>query len=280
MISAEREPTGRRLMASSGRTRTTLASRVSRRALGEIEARLDEGRLAKHLETSIFSNHQRAYHYHVRKTGGTSINFEFLRLATQEPLELYGQLAARNSHRIESNGVVIVGWNRSLIRSGRFHYAFSHTPYEEISLPTSTYTFTILRDPVKRVVSHYRMLLELQQHQPHHPALRTESAWVGESFGDFLTNAPADTLLGQLSMFSSSLDSSKAAERVKGLSTFFTIDDFEAGVAKLGDDLSVPLSNIHVRDSRVALKPSSQEIRIAKNLLEPEYDMLSELGII
>ena len=108
-------------------------------------------------------NYDRIYHYHIRKTGGTSINKMFHSLSGESPDVVYAQLASTNPRQIRVNKFVFAGWQKNLLEMGDYHYGFSHIPFSQLTLPERTFTFSCFRDPTSRVLSHYRMLLELRK---------------------------------------------------------------------------------------------------------------------
>ena len=147
---------------------------------------------------SIGDEYKRIYLFHIRKTGGTSLNQIFLGLGGEDGKDVYTKLAKTPNHRVKSDDQLFVGWNKKLIESGNYFYAFSHIPKHKLILPNNTFTITFLRDPVKRVISHYKMLYYYQVNSINHPCMKTEGAWLGECFQDFLERIPYEHLLNQL----------------------------------------------------------------------------------
>ena len=115
------------------------------------------------------------YHVHIRKTAGTTINFAFLSNSGSVNTDsFYESIAQKSNHRQIKNKKVFVGWNVQLINKGNYSYAFSHTPLHKLNLQPDTFVFTCLRDPVKRVVSHYNMLKYFQKENINHPCMKVE----------------------------------------------------------------------------------------------------------
>ena len=61
---------------------------------------------------------KRIYHIHIRKTGGTSLNYMFLATSGRRSEDIYNRLAKNPLHKIISNGNIYVGWNTECINSG------------------------------------------------------------------------------------------------------------------------------------------------------------------
>jgi hypothetical protein len=219
--------------------------------------------------------YRRIYFYHVRKAAGTSLNHMFLALGDEPGAEVYAWLP--NENRTISNDKVFVGWSKRLIEQGYYFYAFSHLPMHAFTLPPDTYTFTCLRDPAQRVISHYKMLVKYRDNNVPHPCVDEEGPWLGRSFDDFLTNIPRQHLLNQLYMFSDSFDVDEAYANITGCNRFFFVQDFAKGVAGLAADLDLPLEPIHTRqiDEEPDI-PAAATARL-REMLAPEYDLCARL---
>lgn len=218
---------------------------------------------------------QRIYLVHIRKTGGTSLNHMFLSLDGNDGESVYRELTTRM--RVERNGRVYVGWDKRLINRGDYFYGFSHTPIYKLALPAGTFTLTCFRDPVKRVLSHYNMLMEFVCNGIPHPCLKTEAAWLGRSFDDFVDRIPREHLLNQLAMFSPRLHVPQALDAVGRLSHYFFTEDFDQGVAELNRQTGLDLEVRHSR--RTAFRKDVPESSLARlrDRLASEYLFLEQL---
>ncbi|MFM7188159.1 MAG: sulfotransferase family 2 domain-containing protein, partial [Armatimonadota bacterium] len=121
----------------------------------------------------------RIYHLHVRKTGGTSLNYMFIALASPSPQEVYRKLCRKPSHSLTINGAIYTGWDKAKICKGDYFYAFSHHPLHRLRLPASTFAITCFRDPVERVVSLYQMLSHYRDTGVNHPCMAEQGPWLG-----------------------------------------------------------------------------------------------------
>lgn len=223
-------------------------------------------------------NHPPIYHYHIRKTGGTSINFAFLsNAATSNVNDFYRQLTKKKNNRLIANEHVFVGWNKRLIEDGKYFYAFSHIPAHELQISKNTFTFTCLRDPARRVISHYKMLRYYQENNIAHPCMRVEGAWLGDSFDDFIKNMPKNHLMNQLYMFSKNYDIKEAEAKIRTCSYYFFTENMKQGIADLSTKLNVELPLSHQKKYDISIQISEPQMINLKEKLAPEYRLLERL---
>lgn len=218
------------------------------------------------------------YHIHIRKTAGTTINFAFLSNSGESDVEkFYESIAHKSNHRKIKNFKIFVGWNIRLIEEGKYSFAFSHTPRHELKLKPEVFTFTCLRDPAKRVISHYKMLRYFQVNNIDHPCMMVEGKWLGESFDDFMSRLPKKYLLNQLYMFSKDFDVSQAFDSIGRVDKVIFTENLEEGLKEL-ETLTgwrLPISNQKKYNFEEEI--SDTQILKLKTLLEMEYKLLSML---
>ena len=218
------------------------------------------------------------YHYHIRKTGGTSINFAFLSHSDAPDLDnFYRKLARKKNSRLIANERVFVGWNKRLIEGGKYFYAFSHTPAHELQIPKNTFTFTCLRDPARRVISHYKMLRYYQENNIAHPCMRVEGAWLGDSFDDFLENIPKNHLMNQLYMFSKNYNIEEAEARIRACSYYFFTENMKQGIADLATQLNLELPLSHQKKYDIDWHIGESQMAYLKEKLALEYRLIEKL---
>ena len=231
-------------------------------------------RIKRMLHNQVFSGWKRIYHYHVRKTGGTSINHMFLLLADEHRSDLYEDLGNNLIHRVIAEPYVFVGWNAGLIEKGAYSFAFSHIPEHSINIPDNTYKFTCLRDPVERIVSHYKMVKNYVENNIPHPMIRRESEWLGENIIDFVQNMPDEHLFNQLYMFSSNINVEEALEKLASLDRVLMTESLALGVDALANDLLLTLQPQHVRRAKNKVSMTASELEILRETLDNEYNLL------
>ena len=226
----------------------------------------------------LTADFDRVYHVHVRKTGGTSLNYGFFSIDGADPRKVYNTLDQKFLHRSIELNKVFVGWNKEFINKGRYFFAYSHLPVYKLRLPPRTFSVTCLRDPVQRVVSHYNMLAQYEVSNTEHPLRRTECRWLGDSFSDFLDRIPRQHLLNQLYMFSPGYEAEEAAERIKQCSYYFFTENYAEGIKEINMTLGLNIEVLQMRKSnRKIININADELSRLREALEPEYRLLELL---
>ena len=224
------------------------------------------------------NGYKRIYHFHIRKTGGTSVNRMFYELSGIDPDEISSIMDNSVTRRtVAPNGLVFVNWNRLAFRSGLFFYAHSHLPMKSVALPSATFTFTILRDPLNRVLSHYRMLRYWMEEEIVHPAAKKETAWARDGFRNFIERVPRNHLLNQLYVFSPKMDLNEAEENLSSLSMILRTEKMDHGIAQLNNKLNTNLCPVHVRKTPFKDQIDESDKLNLREMLDPEYELIERL---
>jgi hypothetical protein len=231
-------------------------------------------------------DYERVYHFHVRKTAGTSLNAAFWALGGLDLRAVAGEQA------VEGNGLRFVRGNRRLIEAGDYFFANSHLPAHTLRLPPATYTITILRDPAARVVSYYRYLLwaranrGAKEAEPFIEDVVAESSFLDRrlslrrrpvAFRDFLDRVPAERLLTQLQMFSERLDPGEAAERILACSAVCFTETFPDDLERIARELQLDLSERGERRFGETVDLSPQDRNLLRERLTAEYAMVEQV---
>jgi hypothetical protein len=201
----------------------------------------------------------------------------FLDLESGNGSRIYRELIRSKQHRYIGKRYVFVGWNKTLLEEGNYFYGYSHIPLHKITVPANTFTITILRDPVQRVLSHFKMLKEEAQKQNPSSWFQFEKQYYAERIEEFVGRLPKQHLLNQIYMFSERFDIKKAADRIKRCNAWFFTDRFQNGVSRINSKLNLKLEPIHIRSSQIRCHLSQKEGAILRNALQPEYDLLTDL---
>ncbi len=222
--------------------------------------------------------YRRVFHYHVRKTAGTSLNAAFWALGGLE-LAGFGEpcCARRGEH-------VFVRHDPALIERGQYLFANGHHSAHTLNLPDATFTVTILRDPIQRLLSYYRYLRFVRDdpaasaREPYGELMREEIESLGADFCDFLGRVPKPHLLAQLHMFSRTYDVAEATERVLSCSAVLFTETYAQDLARLADRLGLVLPVLYKRRFGEPFKPGVRALKHARGLLADELDFVAAVS--
>ena len=228
---------------------------------------------------ALKGGYKRIYHYHVKKTGGTSLNYSILSMNGYDGQKLYQKLCNRGLPRLIFNDIIFSAWSKSMIQKGDYFFGFSHIPAHKLRLPPKTFTFTCLRDPVKRVISHYKMIMEYKLYGVRHGRMWVEAKWFDKDFGDFLKGIPKRHLLRQLYMFSRNYNPTEACDFILNCNHLMLTENFSAGLENLSKKLQIMLKPLHIRKTSVEIDVKQSEIDHLRDRLDPEYQLLDQLQL-
>jgi hypothetical protein len=220
---------------------------------------------------------RRVYCYHVRKTAGTSLHRAFLALGGEDPVEVHRRIERSPSRRAVSDGYAFAAHQLRVLQQGHYFYGWSHVPAHQISLPPSTFTVTILRDPVMRVVSLYSYLLQGDDVGTPFAAGGAERRSSTEEFGQFVSGLSKEVLLRQLYMFSARFDVEEAAEAIARCSQVMFTEDYDNGLTRLAGRLDLHLVAHRERVTREHTVLSDSDRGRLRELLDPEYALLEKV---
>lgn len=233
-------------------------------------------RIKKFEEFESFNGYRRIYHIHIRKCAGTSINKAFISSLGGSEIT-YDDLLKSITKRLLLNKGPLVGWNRYLINRGAYFYGFSHEPYHKLILDKKTFTFTFLREPISRVISHYNMLKDLIIAKSNHPALIKEKSWAYGDFDHFLKNIPKKHLENQLFTFSQKFIVKEALTNLKKISFVGKVEDIERiFIPKINKEFNLNLNYKPLRKSKSKLIPTEDQIKNLRNSLRFEIEFYNE----
>lgn len=221
--------------------------------------------------------YDRVFHFHVRKTAGTSLNAAFWALGGLDLKQV------ADSREISGNGLTFVRFDRRLIAKGKYFFANSHQPAHRIRLPRRTFTVTILRDPAARVLSYYRYLRWARANptardlDPAVESLGPETETLGSDFRDFLARIPQDRLLAQVSMFSKRMDPHEAADNALACNAVCFTETYAEDLAWLATELELELEQRRERSlgERVSITPEERDL--LRERLAPEQTMIERV---
>lgn len=249
-------------------------ARLVRMARGRIPDLRSRMLASKYL---IGGTYRRIYHYHIRKTAGTSLDAAFWNLAD------VGLLEFGTRSQICKNGIIIVRGEKKKIQDGHYFYASSHIPAHALRLPEKTFTITLLRNPLDRFLSYYRYLLwavndpHAHKQEPFLAELEPELSFVAGSFADFLDHVDRDNLLSQLYMFSRDYDIEEARGRILACSAVGFTEHLDQCLHYVSERLNLPLDVRQERRFRYRVSPSPAELNRAREMLDPEFRLVEQI---
>ncbi len=211
------------------------------------------------------------YFFHVRKAGGTSINYAFLKLFFgKEYKKFYRKIGLSKLNRIVNpEKKVIIGWNRFLINFSNFSYAWSHHAYENLMLNSSIFKFVILRDPVERIISYYKEFLQ----NKNHPAFKKIKNIKVNNIIDFISLLPDSIICNQMYLFSKKFNLLDAKKNLNKLNLILFQKDFKvSGYRKLEKILNIKkLKFKHERKSKIVVNITKKEKDLIKKKVQKDY---------
>jgi hypothetical protein len=222
---------------------------------------------------------RRIYHFHCKKTGGTSVNHAFLSLGAEDAASLQSRLVANPAHSAVSGDLIYAAWDLRTINTGNFFYAFSHQPVRRLHLPPDTFTFTCLRNPARRLVSYFDNWQRVKKNAPDRidvffpKSLRQ----CPDEFVSFLRALPPHETQHQLRMFSKSGSVEEATARIAMLDHVMFTEDFAGGLSQLSNKLDIPLAPLHKKRSEQGYEPTDADLDLAQSLVADEVRFFTGL---
>jgi len=222
------------------------------------------------------------YHYHVMKTGGTSINKAFIGLNKNwEAPALFDYI--RNNHKNNPEMYYrgddfVVAHGRGMLSWKLFTFGFSHIPKWQLTMPSDIYTFTCLRDPYKRLFSRYKHLKTMYLGPYQAQFERDQARFVPWLKGDFLHFVEAaaqeskEELLNTLYIFSERCEAKEAFTSACEVNDFFFLENLDVGIQHLKAQTGLPIEVRH--DNKSGYKedvPASVREAIKSEYLKEEY---------
>lgn len=224
----------------------------------------------------ILGRYDRLYFFHVRKTAGTSLISAFMNVRQDISPQQYAFM--QQNGWLAHGEYVYVSHNRFLLERGDYFFGSSHLAMHELDVPADSFKLVILRDPVARVISHYRMLRHWRVNDHYHPARVEEDAYLGDGFTDFLDRFPPRHLLRQLYMFSEGLRVDEALDNLKSTNFIMMTEGYADQLETLGALLDLPLRCLPDRAGHDPVMVSARERSLLREAVAPEYELLAKVA--
>jgi len=239
-----------------------------------------ERRVRQLFPYKITGNYSRIYHYHIPKTGGTSLLDMIMHAVNPENWYEYRQkMEVSLSRRTIFCDKVFLAGNKVHIKQGYYYYSSTHKSIEVYPILPGTFSITGFRDPVERVISYYKMLKHYQGLPKNDKRAHVaEIAHLGNDFSDFLKHLPKTRLLRQLFIFSERMDIEEALSRIRKMSFIYFLETFKEDMRVLFQRLDLNEPNFH-RDmqSQYEFSVTADERTQLRELMEPEYQLLEQV---
>ena len=223
--------------------------------------------------------HMRILFFHSRKTGGTSLNHMFTSYFSDADYIASNFNNHSKRYRVIHKGFIVQASNISLLEKGNYHYGCTHIPSWKINEPSDTFTITVFRDPIRRVISHYNDIKGKVERGEKHSFLREESKFLGSSFTEFVDNLPPEKLLSQLYNFSKNFDIDEAVKKINSLNLILTLEAISNGIQEINNRLDIDLQIVKRNKSKSFNMPSTDEINYLSSKITQEIDLFKKLKI-
>jgi len=216
------------------------------------------------------------YYYHIRKTGGTSINTAFLELAQSDLTNRYELLNSQKDNRLIMDNKVYITNNKLLAEYSPYFYAFGHRPLHKLNIPDNRFKFTCLREPISRFISLYKMIYESYYNNENRIDYKSLYNCLGNGVVNFASKIPKNLLYEQIYMLSPHFDFDEGINNISKLNAILFTENLSAGFNELNSKLKINLKYKHIRNSKSAYKPTDFEIEKLKQLLKPEIEFYNK----
>jgi hypothetical protein len=219
----------------------------------------------------IHQRHKRFLFLHIRKTGGTSFNHGLSCFFNYSPKDTDKLLNIHTGNYFIKRSYIFMSGNLSLINKNQYHIATTHLPAHSINISKDTFTFTILRDPVKRFISHYNMLKRMITENDDHPCLEEEREYFDECIVKCAQKMPIRHRCAQLFCFSKELDISEGIQNLSEISMFDTLDNYSKSINLINQLFNWKLPALHERKGN-PIFIQKEKILLLEDLLKDEIE--------
>lgn len=229
--------------------------------------------------------------YHVQKTGGRSLIHGILAAMLDKEhgdgagMEAYRRTEASHGKPILAHGFRFASLISAIPRvPSSVAFSWGHIQMQLTKLHGGNWTtFTVLRDPYNRAISHMRHMTDyLSGSKGVHHKNQLDAMFVTMTLDEWVRDAPAEFICRHLRTFAIHLNPDAAAKRISKLNHVLRLENFENDVAKLSErlGLDIPVLCFGPSKAQIELKPATKAL--LRQRLEPEYRLMRlvrDLGV-
>lgn len=224
------------------------------------------------------------YLYHTEKSGGRSIIHSFLHSVMDEGLvfddkenlsDLYRELCGKrrdfgNKYFHAWQGVIKKCKHNSL-------FGFSHLPYNEVVTPKGTFKIAIIREPLERLLSHYRMLVRFGKENKGYETKSDTPAYIKNGFNSFIEVFPERFMQHQLWFWSNTFNIKEAISNIKKCNVIISTERMSEGIDKINKISGLELKCFHAGVGNKEPILTDKQTGILKQRLSKEYQFYESM---
>lgn len=217
---------------------------------------------------------KKIYHFHLMKTGGTSINDGIISSHYKDSINWHTDMYKYPDCRIISDKKIFVSFNYLLIRLGLFHYGFSHRSYYQTRLPKGTYSITCIRNPLLRNYSRYKHIKKNINEKNFQAHSASELNAAKGSFGKYLELISDREMCHQLYFYSNEGNVCEAIDNLSKVNFIIRNECFAEDInvlsKKIGFD--IPIRRIRETKSDLTYNELAKIFNQFHNRIKPEME--------
>lgn len=197
-----------------------------------------------------FYKKKKIYHFHLMKTGGTSLNDGIISSHYKDTMNWHSDMYKYPDCRIITDKKIFVSFNYLLIHLGLFHYGFSHRPYHQTRLPKGTYSITCIRDPLLRNYSRYKHIKKNINEKNFQAHTASELNAAEGSFGNYLELISDREMCNQLYFYSNNGNVCEAIDNLSKVNFILRNECFAEDINVLNKKIGLEIPIRRIRETK------------------------------
>jgi hypothetical protein len=195
----------------------------------------------------LTKRYRRFLFLHIRKTGGTSFNRGLSDFFNYSEKNINDFLDINHGNYFIKDFKIFAGGNIDIINNKQYHIATTHLPQHQLLIDSNTFTFTILRDPVRRFISHYNMLRNMILKDDAHHCLIEERNYYDDCIVNCALKMPIKHRSAQLYCFSKALNPDEGLNKLSELTMFDTLENYRITIEFINKTFNWEVPTLHIR---------------------------------